>query len=58
MLAELDKTGSYSPADIGWRIGQAVSLGVPLVPLILVGLGFWFGFLPGFKPRSAAGSQA
>lgn len=53
VLAKLDKTGMYTPAEIGGWIGEAVAPEVPLIPLVVVGLGFWFGFLPGFK-RSAA----
>lgn len=56
VLAKLDKAGMYTPAEIGGWIGAATFPGFPVVPLLVVGLGFWFGLLPGFKRSSAAAS--
>jgi hypothetical protein len=56
VLAKLDKKASFTSAEIGWWVGSAVVPWGTVIPLIIVGLGFWFGFLPGFKRSSATAS--
>jgi len=56
VLVKLDKSGMYTTAELGRWIGEAVFPAFELILLVVVGLGFWFGFLPGFKRRSAATS--
>lgn len=57
ILAKLDKTASFTPDEIGWWVGSAVVPWGTVIPLVIVALGFWFGFLPGFKRISAAVSS-
>lgn len=54
VLANLDRKASFTPAEIGWWVGSAVVPWGTIIPLVIVALGFWFGFLPGFKKNSPA----
>jgi hypothetical protein len=54
VLANLDRKAIFTPGEIGWSIGSAIVPWGTFIPLIIVALGFWFGFLPGFKRGSAA----
>jgi hypothetical protein len=56
VLAKLDRNASFTSAEVGWWVGSAVVPWGTVIPLMIVGLGFWFGFLPGFKRSSAAAS--
>lgn len=53
VLTKLDRTGMFTPAEIGRWVGSAIVPWGTVIPLLIVVLGFWFGFLPGFKRHSA-----
>lgn len=57
VLAKLDRKASFTPAEIGSWVGSAVVPWGTVMPLVIVALGFWFGFLPGFRRGSTVVSS-